>query len=128
MAVEDLRNNPMMAHLLDALDEGRDIGHYGRLVFAIVGQYFLEEEELIGYLTKDRDFSEKEARALVDQVERQGYNPPRRDTIREWQEKQDFPILPERDDPDTGNVYRDLEFPDEVYERIKEYHVQKTSR
>lgn len=126
MAVEDLCNNPMMAHLLDALDEEQDIGHYGRLVFAIVGQYFMDEEELIGYLAKDRDFSEEEARALVDQVEEQGYNPPRRDKISEWQEQQDFPILPDRDDPDAGNVYRDLQFPDEVYERIKEYHVQKT--
>ena len=33
MAVEDLRQNKMMAHLLDALGDGEDIGHYGRLVF-----------------------------------------------------------------------------------------------
>ena len=36
MAVEDLRKSDMMAHLLDALDKGKDIGHYGRLVFAMV--------------------------------------------------------------------------------------------
>lgn len=29
MAVEDLRKDEMMAHLLDSLDEGKDIGHYG---------------------------------------------------------------------------------------------------
>ena len=32
MAVKDLRNNEMAAHLLDSLDAGKDIGHYGRLV------------------------------------------------------------------------------------------------
>ena len=28
----DLRDSPMMAHLLDALEAGTDVGHYGRLV------------------------------------------------------------------------------------------------
>ena len=53
------------------------------------------------------------------------YNPPRRDTILGYQEQQDFPILPDADDPDAGNVYQDLDFPDEVYEDISEYHQQK---
>jgi len=39
MAVEELRKNDMMAHLLDALDAGNDIGHYGRLVFAMVARH-----------------------------------------------------------------------------------------
>lgn len=38
MAVEDLRRSPMMSHMLDALDNGEDIGHYGRLAFAIIGR------------------------------------------------------------------------------------------
>jgi hypothetical protein len=33
-------------------------------------------------------------------------------------------MLPEND-PDEGNVYRDLEFPPEVYEHIQEYHEAK---
>jgi len=43
MAVEELRKNDMMAHLLDALDANKDIGHYGRLNdgFAVVGRHFL---------------------------------------------------------------------------------------
>ena len=40
MAVEDLRQSAMMSHLLDALDRGEDIGHYGRLVFAMVARLF----------------------------------------------------------------------------------------
>ena len=32
MAVEDLRKNAVMAHLLDAPDHKKDIGHYSRLV------------------------------------------------------------------------------------------------
>lgn len=45
MASEELRKNGMMAHLLDALDTGQDIGHYGRLVFAMVARHFLDEQE-----------------------------------------------------------------------------------
>ena len=125
MAVEDLRKNGMMAHLLDALDEGKDIGHYGRLVFAIIARHFMSEDELVDYLQKDRDFSEEAARGLVQQVQEKDYNPPRRDTILGYQEQQDFPILPNADDPDAGNVYQDLEFPDKIYEDISEYHQQK---
>src|SRR3712207_8804213 len=39
MAVDDLRRSPMMSHLLDALDRGEDIGHYGRLTFAMVAHH-----------------------------------------------------------------------------------------
>src|SRR5205823_10744542 len=34
----ELRNDSMMAHLLDSLRDGKDIGHYGRLVFAMVAR------------------------------------------------------------------------------------------
>ncbi len=47
MAVEDLRQSPMMAHMLDALENGEDIGHYGRLVFAMIGRHFVSEDELV---------------------------------------------------------------------------------
>ncbi len=56
MAVEDLKKNAMMAHLLDALDHKKDIGHYGRLVFTMVARHFLSEEEVVGDLAKDKDF------------------------------------------------------------------------
>jgi hypothetical protein len=84
MPVDDLRKNEMMAHLLDALDKGKDIGHYGRLTFAMVARHFLDEEELVGELSKDKDFSETDARALVQQVSERDYNPPRRERILEW--------------------------------------------
>ena len=125
MSVQELRKNDMMAHLLDALDQGKDIGHYGRLVFAMVARHFLSEKEMIGYLQKDRDFSEEDARALYRQVQGRDYNPPRRERILEWQKEQDFPICPNPDDPDACNVYRDLKFPDEIYENISGYHEQK---
>ncbi|WP_088894745.1 hypothetical protein [Leptolyngbya ohadii] len=127
MAVEELRKSEMMAHLLDALDEGKDIGHYGRLTFAMIARHFLTEEELIEYLQKDSDFSETEARALVKQVEGKDYNPPKRDRILDWQQQQDFPICPNADDQDSCNVYRDLQFPDEVYEHISSYYEHKVS-
>ena len=62
MAVDDLRKNNTMAHILDALDDGKDIGHYGRLTFAMVAQYFADEDEIVTRLQKDKDFSEEEAR------------------------------------------------------------------
>jgi len=126
MATDELRKDAMLAHLLDALDAGQDIGHYGRLVFAMVAQHFMTDDELVGELRKDRDFDEA-ARALVAQVRERGYSPPKRGRILEWQREQEFPIIPDPDDPDAGNVYRDLKFPDGVYERIEEYHEQKAS-
>ena len=123
-AVDTLRKNAMMRHLLDALDGEQDIGHYGRLVFAIVAHHFMSPEELFEHLTKDPSCDEDRARALVDQVESRDYNPPRREKILEYQQEQDFSILPD-DDPDAGNVYRDLEFPEHVYEQISEYHRQQ---
>lgn len=125
MAVEDLRKSEMMAHLMDALEEGEDIGHYGKLVFAMVARHFLSQEELIQYLTKAPDCSETEAKALYQQVQGKDYNPPKRDRILEWQQHQDFPICPNPDDPDACNVYRDLEFPEHVYEHISSYYEQK---
>ena len=47
MAVENIQKNAMMAHLLKALEAGHDIGHYGRLVFAMVARHFLLEDELV---------------------------------------------------------------------------------
>ncbi|MBV9581764.1 MAG: hypothetical protein JO057_24555 [Chloroflexi bacterium] len=127
MSIDNLRESPMMAHLLDALEQGQDIGHYGRLVFAMVARHFATDAEVTDWLRKDRDFTEDEARALVHQVEGRDYNPPRRERILEWQRQQDFPICPTPDDPDTCNVYRELRFPDSVYEDISEYHEQKAT-
>ncbi len=101
MGVEELRKSEMMAHLLDALKAGQDIGHYGRLVFAMVAHHFMDEDELVKYLQKDGDFSEKEARSLYLQVQGKDYNPPKRDRILEWQQNQEFPICPNVDDPDA---------------------------
>ena len=123
--VETLRRNGMMARLLEALERGEDVGHYGRLVFAMVARHFLDEEELVGWLQKDRDFSEEEARSLFLQVEGRDYSPPKREKILEWQREQAFQIIPNEADPDEGNVYKDLQFPDGVYENIAEYYEEK---
>ncbi len=122
---EKLRQDSMMAHLLDSLDAGKDIGHYGRLVFTMIGRHFLTRDELLSWLTRDPDFAQAEAETMVAQVEERGYNPPRRDRVLEWQSQQEFPILPSPEDPDCGNVYRTLKFPDEVYHHIEHYQEQK---
>jgi hypothetical protein len=121
-----LEQNRMMAHLLGALDRGEDIGHYGRLVFAMIARHFLEEDELTALLQRSPGVTAEQARALVLQVQGRDYNPPQRERILEWQRQQDFPICP-TDDPDACNVYKDLQFPDGVYERIAEYYEEKAA-
>ena len=127
MAISDLRKNDMMAHLLDALEQGKDIGHYGRLVFAMVARHFVSDHELVKLLTKDKNFSEEDARTLVAQVQSRDYNPPKREKIAQFQEQQDFPICPNLDDPDACNVYKNLNFPPEVYEAINQHYQQKAN-
>ncbi len=121
----NLQDSPMMAHLLKALKKGEDIGHYGRLTFAIVARHFLDEEELARLLTKQPGMDDLEAQALVRQVQERDYNPPSRERILQWQEKQDFPICPDPEDPRGCNVYSELEFPDGVYEQIEEFWVEQ---
>ncbi len=127
MAIEDLRQSPMMSHMLNALERGENIGHYGRLTFAMIARYFVDNEELPRLLAQDPSTDENEARALVQQVEEKGYSPPRRERILEWQSQQDFQICPNPDDPDACNVYSELAFPDEVFEDIHEYRVERQS-
>jgi hypothetical protein len=118
---ENLRDSPMMAHLLDALEKGTDIGHYGRLTFAMIARHFLAEDELVDLLARQPGCDETQARSLLLQVEGRDYNPPKRERILEWQAQQDFPICPTPDEPGTCNVYRELRFPDSIYERIGEF-------
>jgi DNA primase large subunit len=112
----------MMSHLLDALDRGEDIGHYGRLVFIMVGRHFLSDDELLEQLTKDPDCDEQKARGLIKQVEARGYNPPKRERIVEWMSQQEFPICPSADDQTSCKVYKTLDFPPEVYEKISAFY------
>jgi hypothetical protein len=121
----DLRDSPMMAHLLDALEKGTDIGHYGRLVFAMVARHFLPENEMVRLLGSQPGHHEDEARALLRQVEAKDYNPPKRERILAWQAQQDFPICPTPDDPTSCNVYSELRFPDTIYDNITDFYVHQ---
>jgi hypothetical protein len=123
--IQELRKDAMMAHLLDSLEGRKDIGHYGRLVFAMVGSRFLPEQEVIDWLAKDPDCPREKASAMLRQVEGRGYNPPRRERILQWQAEQDFPIVPDPGDPDCGNVYKSLKFTHQVYDHIENYQMEK---
>src|SRR3954454_18275140 len=120
--IEDLRNEPMMAHLIDSLEGGEDIGHYGRLVFAMIARHFISDDEVIEHLTKNPDFDEEAARGLLHQIETRGYNPPKRERILDWMSRQEFPICPDPQDRAQCNVYRNLQFPKEVYQKIAEFY------
>ena len=123
----ELRKDSMMAHLLDSLQAGKDIGHYGRLVFAMVARHFMPHEEVLAWLTRDPDFQEAEAANMLRQVEGREYTPPKRNRLLEWQAEQSFPIIPHPEDPDCGNLYRNLKFPDAVYDHIGHYQEQKAA-
>jgi hypothetical protein len=127
MGVKALRESPTMAHLLDALKDGKDVGHYGRLTFAMVARHFLEERELVRLLAGQPGMDEERARAMVVQVQGRDYNPPKRETILEWQAQQEFPICPNPEDSDACNLYRELKFPDDVYEAIGEFWEEKAA-
>lgn len=122
MALRDLRQSTMMSHLLDALDRGEDIGHYGRLAFVMVARHFVADDELVQQLIKDPDCDEQKARELVRQVESRGYNPPKRERILQWMNEQEFPICQDPADRNACNVYKNLEFPREVYDKISSYY------
>ena len=92
----------------------------------MVARHFLERDELIEHLTKDPECDDGRARSLVDQVESRGYNPPKRERILEWMQKQEFPLCPDTGDPTQCNVYRNLDFPQEVYERIEQFHQERS--
>ncbi len=123
--LEELRKDSMMAHLLDSLEAGKDIGHYGRLVFAMVARHFLTHDEVLAWMMKDKDDDREKALLMLRQVEGKDYTPPKRDKILYYQTQQEFPILPYPDDPDCGNLYRNLKFPDAIYKHIGHYQEAK---
>jgi hypothetical protein len=125
--VAELRKDSMMAHLLDSLEAGKDIGHYGRLVFAMVARHFIPHQDVLAWLRRDPDLEEADAVNMLRQVEGRDYNPPKRDRLLEWQAQQKFPILPHPEDPECGNLYRNLKFPDTIYNHISQYQEQKES-
>jgi hypothetical protein len=125
MSVDQLRKSPMMCHLLDAIESGKDIGHYGRLTFAMIAHHFLDKEQLAELLQRSKGVDETEAKALVQQVEQRDYNPPRRERILEWQAQQEFPICPNADDPNACNVYQELDLPEKVFDQIQEFREQQ---
>jgi hypothetical protein len=123
----ELRKDSMMAHLLDSLQAGKDIGHYGRLVFAMVARHFMPHQDVLAWLMRDPDFHQEDAVNMLRQVEGRDYNPPKRDRLLAWQAQQEFPILPNPEDPDCGNLYRNLKFPDTIYDHISHYQEQRAS-
>jgi len=122
MALNNLKSEPMMAHLISTLDSGHSIGHYGRLVFAMVARHFLQPDEMIAFLERDPECDRAQAESMIRQIEARNYNPPKRERVLDWMRRQDFPICPDPDNPGVCNVYRNLSFPREVYDRIAEFY------
>jgi hypothetical protein len=122
---DELRTSPTMARLLDALQAGTDIGHYGRLTFVMVARHFLDDDEIVELIRSQPGVDEAHAHSLLVQVKARDYNPPKRERILQWQQRQDFPIIADAQDPQAGNVYRELQFPDHIYDNIEEFWEEK---
>jgi hypothetical protein len=122
---DNLEDSPMMRHLLENLKKGTDVGEYGRLVFAIIARHFMEEDELTGLLGGQPGLDETAALALLRQVQARDYSPPKRERILEWQAQQEFQICPTTEDPNACNVYRELRFPQQIYDRIGEFYLEQ---
>jgi hypothetical protein len=127
IAQEELRKSPMMANLLDGLAEGVDIGEYGRLTFVMVARHFLSTEHMVSLLADQPYFGEKEARALILQVNQRDYNPPKRERVLEWQSRQEFQICPNPEDPGGCNVYNELDLPEHIYQQINEFWEERAN-
>ena len=97
MAADALRKNDMTAHLMDALDRGEDIGHYGRLVFVMVGRHFMDEDELVRHLKQRGGHGRGEGPGgWSSSGPVRHHNPPKRERIMEWQAPAGLPHLPPR--------------------------------
>lgn len=119
--LERLRASPTVAHWLAALEAGQDIGHFGRLAFAIVARHFLADEAILSLLAGQPHHDAARAAKLLERVREQGYAPPSRLRLFQWQARQRFPLLPDPANLTSGNLYRELEFPDAVYGQIEEF-------
>ena len=116
--LDALRKNPAMAHLIEALEAGKDIGHYGRLTFAMVARHFLEDDALAKLLAQDKDFGEEQAAGLVNQVNEADYSPPGPGKIRKWQGRAGLPDPPRR--PRHDRRRQRLPRPDVPRPRLRE--------
>jgi hypothetical protein len=85
----------------------------------------MDRDELADLLMQGKGAEEREVKSLVLQAEERNYNPPSRQRLQEWQAQQDFPLMPDSDDPNSGNLYRELDMPSEVIESIEEYREQQ---
>jgi hypothetical protein len=111
--------SPTMEHLTRALEEGTDIGDFGRLTFVMAGRHFMSQQELVNLLSRQPGIGEKQAWGLVNQVVEHDYSPPTREQLREWQSYQSFPIWPETVGLEACNLYAELKFPRYIFERVE---------
>ena len=114
----ELTDSPMMAQLIESMEAGVDIGDYGRLAFVMTARYFMSDTEIVTLLVGQPGMDEEKAGIFVHHILEEDYNPPTPERILEWQVIQEYSILPDPDDPDSYNVYRQLRFPQAVYDSV----------
>ena len=93
----------------------------------MVARHFLSEGELTALLRHNPGINDHEARSLNLPVQGKNYKPLRREHS-PMAERAELPDLPNPEDPDSCNVYKDLEFPPEVYEHIAGYDEEKVGQ
>lgn len=122
---ETLRQSPTMKRMLDAMEAGEDIGHFGQFTFATVARHFLQEVDTVRLLAAQPNMDERKAAALLEHVTERGYNPPQRERILVQQTHNGFQLIPDPENPDSGNLYQEITFPDTIYDDISNYYRER---
>ncbi len=124
MSLIQLKRVNCLRKIIERLQAKKSIPHYARLLFVMVARFHLSEKTIIKLLAREPDFSEEEAKEMLDNVKLHDYNPPQCKHIVEWMtHTKRYKLCPSAtpglcDHP----IYKALKFPDHVYESIKEYH------
>ncbi|HCJ65758.1 MAG TPA: hypothetical protein DHV62_00130 [Elusimicrobia bacterium] len=124
MSLAELKRVDCLRKMIERLEKKKSIPHYARLLFIMVARFHLSENIIIRILARQPDFSEEEAKEMLDNIKLHDYNPPHCKHILEWMKHtKRYKLCPSKipglcDHP----IYKALKFPDRVYESIKEYH------
>lgn len=124
MSLLELKRVDCLRKIIERLEAKKSIPHYARLLFIMVARFHLSENTIIKLFARQPDFSEEEAKEMLDNVKLHDYNPPHCKHVVEWMKHtKRYKLCPSKipglcDHP----IYKALKFPDRVYESIKEYH------
>ena len=123
-SLDDLKRNPMMRRIIQTMESGQDVGHYGRFIFTVVASYFIGEKEITDLLKRQPEIEDsEEALGFYLQVASARYVMPTSARIRAWdksEEQKNFPLIIQGD-RNSGNLYREIPLPQQALVSVRSY-------